>query len=73
MQRLVRSERYAYVLTGAGRELADVYDQAARSSRAHNYPCAVADFVTRIQHTLALLADQPLFGPLSLFSVAPPG
>ncbi|GHD79366.1 regulator [Streptomyces goshikiensis] len=45
----------AFVLTSPGRELADVYDTAARWARTHQYPCDVSDFVTRVQATLALL------------------
>ncbi len=43
------------VLTPAGKELADVYDNAARWARTHQYPCDVSDFVTRVQATLTLL------------------
>ncbi|WP_406346486.1 hypothetical protein OH787_06185 [Streptomyces sp. NBC_01547] len=43
------------VLTPAGKDLADVYDTAARWARTHNYPCDVSDFVTRVQATLTLL------------------
>ncbi|MFD6912370.1 regulator [Streptomyces virginiae] len=45
----------ALVLTSAGKELADVYDTAARWARTHHYPCDVSDFVTRVQATLTLL------------------
>ncbi|MFF0551083.1 regulator [Streptomyces sp. NPDC004311] len=48
-----------YVLTGAGRDLAEVYDVAARWARAHHYPHPVSDFTTRVQATLTLLAQHP--------------
>ncbi|MFB7270743.1 hypothetical protein [Streptomyces sp. NPDC056244] len=49
-----------YLLTEAGKELADVYDSVARWARAHNYPATASDFVTRIQETLALLTDRQI-------------
>ncbi|WP_329096800.1 regulator [Streptomyces sp. NBC_01439] len=48
-----------YVLTSAGRDLAEVYDTAARWARAHHYPHPVSDFTTRVQATLTLLAQHP--------------
>ncbi|MGC0328089.1 hypothetical protein RKD23_001079 [Streptomyces sp. SAI-170] len=47
-------------LSTPGVELADVYDAAARWARRHSYPAPVADFTSRVQHTLALLADTAL-------------
>ncbi|WP_374777045.1 hypothetical protein OG756_34065 [Streptomyces sp. NBC_01310] len=47
----------ALVLTPAGKELADVYETAARWARTHHYPCDVSDFVTRVQATLTLLGE----------------
>ncbi|WP_406186181.1 hypothetical protein [Streptomyces sp. NBC_01006] len=47
----------ALVLTPAGKELADVYDTAARWARTHHYPCDVSDFVARVQATLTLLGE----------------
>ncbi|MCP3821422.1 hypothetical protein NLX86_25990 [Streptomyces sp. A3M-1-3] len=44
-------------LTTSGLELADVYDTTARWARRHAYPAPVADFTSRIQCTLALLAE----------------
>ncbi|MFB6859481.1 regulator [Streptomyces virginiae] len=49
----------SYVLTGAGRDLAEVYDTAARWARTHHYPHPVSDFTTRVQATLTLLAQHP--------------
>ncbi|MCX2969437.1 MULTISPECIES: hypothetical protein [Streptomyces] len=49
-------------LTTSGLELADVYDATARWARRHAYPAPVADFTSRIQHTLALLAQTPELG-----------
>ncbi|MEU2263885.1 hypothetical protein ABZ557_27255 [Streptomyces sp. NPDC019645] len=49
-------------LTPSGLELADLYDATARWARRHAYPAPVADFTTRIQHTLALLAQTPELG-----------
>ncbi|MEW1632681.1 regulator [Streptomyces sp. NPDC093801] len=48
-----------YALTSAGRDLAEVYDTAARWARAHHYPHPVSDFTTRVQSTLTLLAQHP--------------
>lgn len=48
-----------YALTDAGRELAEVYDTAARWARAHHYPQPVSDFTTRVRATLTLLAQPP--------------
>ncbi|MEU3299754.1 hypothetical protein ABZ729_08015 [Streptomyces sp. NPDC006678] len=47
-------------LTASGLELADVYDESARWARRHAYPAAICDFTSRIQHTLALLAETPV-------------
>ncbi|MFG2716953.1 regulator [Streptomyces sp. NPDC048416] len=49
-------ERVRYRLTDRGEELAEVYDTAARWARAHQFPTAATDFVTRVQHTLDLLS-----------------
>ncbi|MEV5878035.1 hypothetical protein AB0L75_28180 [Streptomyces sp. NPDC052101] len=46
-----------YRLTRSGKDLADVYDAAARWARAHQFPSTTSDFVTRVQHTLKLLAQ----------------
>ncbi|MFI1023403.1 regulator [Streptomyces olivaceus] len=45
-------------LTHRGRELADVYDVAARWSRRHSSPAAVCEFTHRVRHVLGLLALQ---------------
>ncbi|MEV0445811.1 hypothetical protein AB0I84_12390 [Streptomyces spectabilis] len=50
-------ERVRYRLTPRGEDLADVYDAAARWARTHQYPTHVADFVTRVEHTLTLLGQ----------------
>ncbi|MCZ0990363.1 hypothetical protein [Streptomyces diastatochromogenes] len=47
-------------LTTSGSHLADLYDAMARWARRHAYPAPVCDFTSRIQHTLALLADPPV-------------
>ncbi|WP_411140956.1 hypothetical protein [Streptomyces sp. x-80] len=52
--------RPCYLLTESGAGLADVYDQAARWARAHNYPALTSDFVTRVQDTLTLLGRGPV-------------
>ncbi|WP_367435133.1 hypothetical protein [Streptomyces celluloflavus] len=52
--------RPCYLLTESGTGLADVYDQAARWARAHNYPDISSDFVTRVQDTLILLGQAPV-------------
>ncbi|MGW0137523.1 hypothetical protein [Streptomyces calvus] len=46
-------------LTTSGSHLADVYDVIARWARRHAHPAPVCDFPSRIQHTLALLAEAP--------------
>ncbi|MGW1194486.1 hypothetical protein ACWD4B_01305 [Streptomyces sp. NPDC002536] len=51
-----------YLLTGRGADLADVYDTVARWARAHHFPAQASDFVTRIQHTLALLRHESARG-----------
>lgn len=43
-------------LTGAGRDLADLYDATARWARRHNYPVPICDFASRIRHSFELLA-----------------
>ena len=48
-------ERVRYRLTDSGEDLADVYDTAAHWARTHHFPTAASDFVSRVQHTLALL------------------
>ncbi|MEV7196932.1 hypothetical protein AB0N81_34790 [Streptomyces sp. NPDC093510] len=52
-------ERVRYRLTDSGEDLADVYDTAARWARTHQFPAATSDFVTRVQHTLPLLGQDP--------------
>ncbi|MFE0134041.1 hypothetical protein ACFWY6_21125 [Streptomyces sp. NPDC059037] len=52
-------ERVRYRLTDSGEELAEVYDTAARWARAHQFPTATCDFVTRVQRTLDLLGHAP--------------
>lgn len=49
-------ERVRYRLTDRGEELAEVYDTAARWARAHQFPTAASDFITRVQRTLDLLS-----------------
>ncbi|MFD8351540.1 hypothetical protein ACFV1X_21690 [Streptomyces coelicoflavus] len=44
-------------LSTAGRDLADLYDHAARWARRHNYPHRVSTFAERIDRVFALLAD----------------
>ncbi|GAU70718.1 hypothetical protein SSP35_22_00210 [Streptomyces sp. NBRC 110611] len=44
-------------LTTSGRELADLYDATVRWARHHAHPAPVADFISRIQRTFALLAE----------------
>ncbi|MCC0094670.1 regulator [Streptomyces flavotricini] len=60
---LLRTGRQAgnacYVLTSVGRDLAEVYDIAARWARTYHYPHPVSDFTTRVQATLTLLAQHP--------------
>ncbi|MFJ6574024.1 hypothetical protein ACIQNU_42175 [Streptomyces sp. NPDC091292] len=46
-------------LTTSGSEVADIYDANARWARHHAYPAPVCDFATRVQQTLALLAQVP--------------
>ncbi|WP_075779271.1 regulator, partial [Streptomyces acidiscabies] len=46
-------------LTGAGSELADLYDEAARTARRHHLPGPVCEFTDRIRHVLGLLAPAP--------------
>jgi hypothetical protein len=43
------------LLTRGGRELAEIYDMAARWARAHGFPAPATDFVTRVRSTLTLL------------------
>ncbi|MEU2131797.1 regulator [Streptomyces sp. NPDC018352] len=57
------------VLTEPGRELADLYDAAARWSRTHNYPHATCGFITRVQDVLQLLT--PVQDPVAAPSVVP--
>ncbi|KPC62635.1 hypothetical protein [Streptomyces chattanoogensis] len=52
-------ELVRYRLTPSGEDLASVYDTAARWARAHQYPTAASDFVTRVQRTLKLLGQVP--------------
>jgi hypothetical protein len=42
----------AYLLTERGADLAELYDQAARWARAHDFPVRDSSFVTRVQTTL---------------------
>ncbi|MER5786402.1 hypothetical protein ABT104_32520 [Streptomyces mobaraensis] len=51
-----------YLLTARGADLADVYDTLARWARAQQVPAPASDFVTRIQHTLALLRHDLVAG-----------
>lgn len=44
-------------LTASGSHVADLYDATARWARRHARPAPVSDFTSRIQHTLALLAQ----------------
>ncbi|MFF8447718.1 hypothetical protein ACF06Q_08455 [Streptomyces leeuwenhoekii] len=44
-------------LTASGSHVADLYDATARWARRHARPARVSDFTSRIQHTLALLAQ----------------
>ncbi|MFD8847640.1 regulator [Streptomyces sp. NPDC059604] len=46
-------------LTGPGRQLADLYDSAARWSRTHTHPRGACDFTARVQSTFRLLAPGP--------------
>ncbi|WP_406439055.1 hypothetical protein OHB14_51635 [Streptomyces sp. NBC_01613] len=41
-----------YQLTASGKDLAEVYDTAARWARSHQLPSPTSDFVTRVQHAL---------------------
>lgn len=50
-------------LTPGGEDLADVYDQAARWARRHNYPAPICDFASRIRHTFALLGEPAAANP----------
>lgn len=61
---LVRQESGLH-LTESGEDLAELYDTAARWARQHQYPALVADFATRIRHTLALLAEPAVFDALT--------
>ncbi|MEU2874118.1 hypothetical protein ABZ769_33805 [Streptomyces olivoreticuli] len=54
-----------YLLTHSGADLADVYDQAARWARAHNYPSATGDFVTRVRETLVLLGREQVIDAMT--------
>jgi DNA-binding HxlR family transcriptional regulator len=65
---LIRAGHHAapcYLLTDRGTDLAEVYDQAARWARTHNYPAASSDFVTRVQATLTLLSHGPVIDAVS--------
>ncbi|MBV9026219.1 MAG: hypothetical protein JO362_21070 [Streptomycetaceae bacterium] len=65
---LIRAGHHAtpcYLLTDRGADLAEVYDQAARWARTHNYPAANSDFVTRVQHTLTLLGHELVHAALA--------
>ncbi|MFF0448052.1 hypothetical protein ACFYT4_16855 [Streptomyces sp. NPDC004609] len=59
--RLIHSDHHAgqpvYLLTGRGTDLAELYDQAARWARAHDYPARDSSFVTRVQATLDHLTE----------------
>ncbi|MEU6148032.1 hypothetical protein ABZ848_47825 [Streptomyces sp. NPDC047081] len=41
-----------YQLTASGKDLAELYDNAARWARTRQLPSPTSDFVTRIQHAL---------------------
>lgn len=53
------SKSTRYRLTEDGKNLAEVYDRAARWARTHQYPAPSSDFITRVQCTLQLLAPYP--------------
>ncbi|MFF4871501.1 regulator [Streptomyces sp. NPDC000961] len=53
---LVRA-RQGLSLTESGTQLAEVYDEAARWARAHDYPGVTNTFVTRVRATLQLLGS----------------
>jgi hypothetical protein len=52
-------------LAESGVDLAEVYDATARWARRHEYPAMAGDFTGRIRHTLALLAEPPVFAALA--------
>ncbi|MFI6289363.1 hypothetical protein ACIBCM_32240 [Streptomyces sp. NPDC051018] len=54
---LINTDHHTYRLTDRGTDLAELYDQAARWARAHDYPARDSSFVTRVQSTLDYLAQ----------------
>ncbi|WP_329343720.1 hypothetical protein OG252_45415 [Streptomyces sp. NBC_01352] len=48
-----------YQLTASGKDLAEVYDTAARWARGHQLPSRTSDFVARVQHTLQIHEGGP--------------
>lgn len=58
---LVRA-RQGLSLTESGTQLAEVYDEAARWARAHDYPGVTGTFVTRVRATLQLLGSADVSG-----------
>ncbi|WP_330324642.1 hypothetical protein [Streptomyces pseudovenezuelae] len=48
-----------YQLTASGKDLAEVYDTAARWARAHQLPGRTADFVARVQYALQMQDGGP--------------
>ncbi|MFE5934244.1 hypothetical protein ACFQ69_02600 [Streptomyces sp. NPDC056470] len=58
---LVRA-RQGLSLTESGTRLAEVYDEAARWARAHDYPGVTSTFVTRVRATLQLLGSADVCG-----------
>ncbi|MER5827572.1 hypothetical protein ABT086_36365 [Streptomyces mirabilis] len=48
-----------YQLTASGKDLAEVYDTAARWARTHQLPSRTSDFVARVQHALQMQDGRP--------------
>lgn len=50
-----------YQLTASGKDLAEVYDTAARWARTNQLPSRTSDFVARVQHALQMQDGGPEF------------
>ncbi|MBC2878087.1 hypothetical protein H7K43_24095 [Streptomyces sp. TYQ1024] len=61
-----------YALTTRGTDLADVYDTLARWARAQQAPASASDFLTRVQHTLALLRHDLVVSTATDNTAGPP-
>ncbi|WP_326731847.1 hypothetical protein [Streptomyces phaeochromogenes] len=48
-----------YQLTASGKDLAEVYDTAARWARTHQLPSPTSGFGARVQHTLQINEGRP--------------